>query len=104
MPLSEETRQLNFRIESLERLLTKQFARHSQHSIVGTNLKLAKTTIAHNKDATETVDFYSGTTKGAEATTGVSVEAYNRFADLETGKWCIALFIDGGWELIAGEC
>ena len=68
------------------------------------NIKLAKKTTAHAKGNTETIDFYSGTTKGSESTTGVSPDAYNRFADLETGKWCIALLIDGGWELIAGEC
>ncbi len=70
----------------------------------GINISIAKTTIAHDKGATETIDLYAGTTKGSETTTGVSPDAYNRFADLETGKWCIALFIGGGWELIAGEC
>ena len=67
------------------------------------NWQIAKTTIAHDKGASQDVDFYAGT-KGSESTTGVTVSAYNRFADLETGKWCIAIFIGGGWELIAGEC
>lgn len=68
------------------------------------NISVAKTTIAHDKGATETIDLYAGTTKGSETTTGISPDAYNRFADLETGKWCVAIFIGGGWELIAGEC
>lgn len=37
MPLSsEKVRQLNFRIEQLERLVTKQLARHSQYPILRT--------------------------------------------------------------------
>ena len=68
------------------------------------NRRLGKTTTAHAKAATETVDIYSGATKGSESTTGVTVEAFNRFADVATGKWVFVVFIDGGWELYAGEC
>ena len=64
---------------------------------------LAKTTTAHNKDAIEFVDFYSGG-KGEETPTGVSFEVYNRFADLAADKWCFVTDIDNGFELIAGEC
>ena len=76
-------------------------ARSSNSSM---NISLAKTTTTHDKGASQTIDLYSGTTKGSETTTGDSPSAYNRFADLATGKWCIAIFINGGWELIAGEC
>ncbi len=68
------------------------------------NRRLGKTTTSHAKGSTETVDIYSGATKGSESTTGVTVEAYNRFADIATGKWVFVVFIDGGWELFAGEC
>ena len=68
------------------------------------NWWVGKTTTAHDKDATETVDLYSGDTKGSETKTDDDVEAYNRFADVATGKWCIVIFIGGGWELIAAEC
>ena len=69
-----------------------------------TNRSLAKTTVAHNKGASATIDLYSGTTKGSETATGDSQSAYNRFGNLATGMWCIAIFIGDGWELIAGEC
>ena len=66
---------------------------------------LGKTAAAHDKDDTGTIDLYSGTTKGAETTTGVSIAGvYNRFADLLSGKWVFIEFIDGGWELYAAEC
>lgn len=69
-----------------------------------TNRRLGKTTTTHDKGNTETVDFYSGSTKGSESTTGVSVEAYNRFADLASGKWVFVEFINGGWECYSAEC
>ena len=65
---------------------------------------VAKTTTTHDKGQSEDVDFYSGSTKGSETATGVTVSAYNRFADLATGKWCFVEFIDGGWGLYSGEC
>lgn len=64
---------------------------------------IGKTTVAHDKGETETIDIYSGSTKGSE-TTDSTVDAYNRFADVESGKWVVAAWIDGGYELISAEC
>jgi hypothetical protein len=52
------------------------------------------------------VNVYRGTTKGSESFTGGDVIAnvYNRFANLASGKWVLCLRIQGGWELVAGEC
>ncbi len=69
-----------------------------------TQISLAKTTTTHSKGTSANVDLYAGATKGSESTTGVTVSAYNRFADLATAKWCVVVFIGGAWELISGEC
>lgn len=67
-------------------------------------VRLGKTTVAHDKGETEEVAIYSGETKGEETDTEETEDAYNRFADLATDKWVILMHVDGGWELIAGEC
>lgn len=64
---------------------------------------LVKTTTAHAKGATHDCDIYTGS-KGSEATTSVSISCYNRFADLASGKFAHAVWIDTGFELDAGEC
>lgn len=43
-------------------------------------------------------------TKGREDFTGVVILAYNRFADLAVNVFVHVEWIDGGWELTAGEC
>lgn len=66
---------------------------------------LGKTDAAHAKGATGTISIYTGTTKGSETDSGRDITGvYNRFADLETGKWVLLHWVAGGWELIAGEC
>ncbi|MCH7688064.1 MAG: hypothetical protein IH899_15525 [Planctomycetes bacterium] len=70
----------------------------------GGNILLAKTTAAHAKGVSQDVDLYSGPTKGSETPTGKTVSAYNRFADLETGKWCLVAIVDGGYEMLSAEC
>ena len=65
--------------------------------------KIGKTTTAHDKGDSEFVVVYSGTI-GNEVATNEMVNAYNPWCDMEQGKWCIAVLIDGGWELHAGEC
>lgn len=68
-------------------------------------IRIGKTTVAHNKGTSQTVDVYEGTTKGSEtAISGGAVSAYNRFADLATGKWVLLVFVNGGYDLVAAEC
>lgn len=65
---------------------------------------LGKTTAAHSKGATQSVQIYSGDTKGSEsAVDGFTVAAYNRFADLDDDAWVIVRFVDSGWELMAAD-
>lgn len=66
-------------------------------------LRLAKTDAAHNKSSSGTVSVYTGTA-GSESDTGDNATAYNKFADLETGKWVVIARIDGDEYLVAGEC
>ena len=69
---------------------------------------LGKTTTAHGKGDTESVTIYEATSfstpKGSEAATSYSVSAYNRWADLDSGKWVRVQWQLNGWELINGEC
>jgi|GEM_PF-7032291 len=64
---------------------------------------LGKTTAAFNKGTTGTVDLYAGAA-GSESSTGVSVAAYNRFANIDTGKWGHVSYVGEAWELSAAEC
>jgi len=65
---------------------------------------LGKTDAAHNKSASGTVSIYTGTTKGSETDSTNNVTAYNRFANVESGKWVLLIYINGGYEMIAAEC
>ncbi len=61
---------------------------------------VGKTQAAIAKGASGGVNFWTGT-KGSEQDSGVTVQAYNRFADLPAGAWVLFDIIDGGYEIIA---
>lgn len=65
---------------------------------------LGKTDAAHNKGSAGTVSIYSGATQGSETDTTNNVTVYNRFADVESGKWVLVIRVGNGWEMIAAEC
>lgn len=93
-----EIRQLKREVDALRRDNLR--LKRAQNTTV--DMWKGKTTTAHNKGASQDVDLYAGD-KGSETTTGVTVSAYNSFADVDTGKWCVVAYIDG-WELISAEC
>src|SRR3990167_1730387 len=62
-----------------------------------------KTNASHAKGASGVIKIYSGV-KGSETDTGERITAHNTFASLGSNKWCIIAWVDGGWDLIAGEC
>ena len=67
--------------------------------------RIGKTAAAIAKGASGTVNVYWGTTKGSETWDSVeTITAYNRFADVGSGKWVHCIFLLGGWELSAAEC
>lgn len=65
---------------------------------------LVKTSASHAKGASQSCDVYAGATKGSESDTTINVTCYNRFADLDSGSWGLAKWVNGGLELFAGEC
>ena len=66
---------------------------------------LGKTDASHAKGASGTISIWAGTTKGSETDTGENLTGvYNRFADIAITKWVHVEWINGGWELSAGEC
>lgn len=64
---------------------------------------LCKTDSSHAKGASGTVSIYSGT-PGSETDTTENVTAFNKFANLGSGKWCWVESNGFGWYLVAGEC
>lgn len=65
--------------------------------------RLGKTDAAHNKGATGTVSIWSGS-PGSEVDTTLNVTAYNRFANVASGKWVWVMHNGDGWYLTAAEC
>ena len=66
--------------------------------------KLAKTTEAISQGSTGGIEFWAGETLGSETATGVTEEAYCRFADVASGAWVLAERRSNGWEIYAAEC
>lgn len=68
------------------------------------NELLVKTNGSHAKGVSQSCDVFAGATKGSESDTTINVTCYNRFADLATTKEAIAQWVNGGLELVAGDC
>jgi hypothetical protein len=65
---------------------------------------LCKTTAAWTKGTTATLQIWAGS-PGSEADTGVTLSAYNRYANIASGKFCTAmLHRHGYYYVIAAEC
>lgn len=70
---------------------------------------LVETTVDHDQGTTEDCVVLSGE-KGDEEKVqdadgeDVTIECYNRFADLSAEKQAIAAYVVNGWELIAASC
>lgn len=66
---------------------------------------LGRTTAAWAKGASQTIPVYSGAA-GAEAATGFSVVAFNKFAPVAINKWVMLAGPNQGgvWYLISAEC
>lgn len=67
-------------------------------------LLLGKTTTSHAKSTAEDIDIYTGSTKGGESGNGNTIEAYNRFGDIDSGKWVILGYLNGSYEILQAEC
>lgn len=64
---------------------------------------LCKTDAAIAKGTSGTVSVYSGP-PGSETDTGRNVTAFNRFANVGSGKWVLVVTIAGRRYLSAAEC
>lgn len=64
---------------------------------------LGKTDASHAAGASGTISVYDGT-KGSESDTTRNITAWNRFADIDSGKWVLCAWVWNGYELIAAEC
>jgi hypothetical protein len=65
---------------------------------------IVKTNAAHDVDDTGVCTIYGGPTKGSETSMGITIDAWNRYADLATGKWAQAQHVGTGYDLVAGQC
>lgn len=66
---------------------------------------IGKTNASHAKGASGTINLYTGTL-GSETSLGSSITAWNRYADVASGKWVRWAWNDdsSGFELVAAEC
>ena len=64
---------------------------------------IGKTDASHAKGASGTVSIWTGD-PGSEVDSTRNVTAYNRFADVASGKWVAVANNGFGWYLIAAEC
>jgi hypothetical protein len=65
---------------------------------------IGKTDTAVTKGNSGTISIYSGTSANALADTGENVTAYNRFANVSSGKWVAVWTMPWGFEFVAAEC
>jgi len=80
--------------------------RNTRYATPGRVLVLGKTNGAITKagsPASNNVSVWIGT-PGSETDSGADITAYNKFADLASGKWVVCAMILGGWYIIAAEC
>jgi len=65
---------------------------------------LCKTTSAWSKGSSATLQIWAGP-PGSETDTGVTLTAYNRYADIAGGKFCtVMLHRHGYYYVVAAEC
>jgi len=67
-------------------------------------LKLSKTTAAWAKGTAATLAEYVGAPGSETAVAGSSIVAFNKFADIPSGKWVMLGQSGVGWYVIAAEC
>ena len=65
---------------------------------------LSKTTAAWTKGTKATLTLYVGDGGSEAASSGDTVEAWNKFANVATGKWVMLARANGTFYLVAAEC
>lgn len=72
--------------------------------LVPIDIVLGKTNASHAAGASGTVNVYSGTVGSEAIITSMTVSAYNRFTDIDSGKWVFVTWVNGQPYLSAAEC
>jgi hypothetical protein len=105
--LSEDDRRL---LQSLKDLLKskpwEQHQRDTRYATPGRVLLLGKTNGAIAKNDSPSagnVSVWVGT-PGSETDSGDDITAFNKFADIGSGKWVVCELINGGWYICAADC
>jgi hypothetical protein len=65
---------------------------------------LSKTTAAWSKGSKQTLTIYVGEPGSEAASSGDTVEAWNKFAAVASGKWVMLARANGTFYVIAAEC
>jgi len=95
--------ELRATVGRLTRELARVSCREAKQRAARFGVVLGKTDASHAKAASGTVSVWGGTPL-SEADTTINITAYNKFADLDSGKWVVCIYIRRAWYLIAGEC
>jgi len=65
---------------------------------------LSKTTATWTKGSSQTLTIYVGEPGSEAASSGDTVNAWNKFATVQGGKWVMLARANGSFYLIAAEC
>lgn len=79
-------------------------ARWEVLEVEGGHFHLGKTDSSHGKGTSGTVSVYETATPGSETDTTINVTAFNKFADVGSGKWVWIMQRGEHWYITAAEC
>jgi hypothetical protein len=65
---------------------------------------IGKTNATHNKNASGTINLYQGAAGSEALISSLTVSAFNKFANVASGKWVVVEWINGQWYLTSAEC
>lgn len=94
---------LEAKLARMERELSRLAAQRERLRIPRVGIWLGKTDEVIDKGDSGTVSLY-GDTPLSEVDATQNVTAYNKFANVESGKWCIVAYIHRAFYMIAAEC
>jgi hypothetical protein len=65
---------------------------------------IGKTNATHNKNASGTINLHQGAAGSEALISSLTVTAFNKFANVASGKWVTVEWINGQWYLTSAEC
>lgn len=103
----ESAQRIARQVRRMERNESQPVRRYGSRTTGGGDvyrILIGKTSAAHAKSAAGDVALYSGNGAATLVATGDVVSAWNRFADIDSGKWVALAEVTWGYEIIAAEC